>query len=402
MRTAFVLALGILSPGLCQGQTDAPTKLKPGTRVVPLESKISAKDKVRVPVAYLSIEQFYARRDPAAVPPRIRVAGFYHNHTRQTVSGATFFIDRWNGKSWVTLKSGPLNAILPNQPGAESVDLPLTNEAVKVRFVVSRSVEGSKEYQLEGLAVVRSKVKPTDKVVPLPTEIKASPFDTGISLQDKVVRVEDRIKPPPFDTGISLQDSVRVATPFLSIDQMVPLRTAATVMVRATLTNNNAKPVAGATYTFERWNGTGWSTIKSAALPTVAARGDASVYAELPMSFDAIKFRVKVSQSVQGTKEVSLPQRLFVVKYRCPDWQVYASFEQESSYLLRRTPLNDLGFETKVADTYHDNFFDTYHSITLSYRCVNLQERAFPTPEAARAFQATLPKQGVLTNIVER
>ena len=406
MRTSYVvLALGMLSLGLCHGRVAAQDKIKPSltdrVKQVPSPFQVgpSPSDKARNPVPYLSIGDFYARRDPNAVPPRITVAGYYHNYNRQTVSGATFSIDRWNGTGWTSVKNGPLNAILANKDGAESVYLPLSNDAMKFRFVISKSVEGSKVFQLAAVpvaAAVRSKVTAKDKPVPV------GPLFTDVTSFTK----DGRPKPNPFETGISpdVRAKLPVAVPYLSIDRVYAVRAASGIIVRGMLSNHNFQPVTGATYTFDVWYEKGgiWSPIKTGTLPTVASKDTPSVYAEIGSSFDARKFRLRVTQSVEGSKECALPAQTFVVKYRCPDWQVYRSFEQDSNYLPRHNAYNDLGFATRVEDTFHDNFFSSYHSIKLSYRCVDLQERSFPTPTAARVFQASLPQQGVLTNIVEQ
>jgi hypothetical protein len=145
MKTTLMFAIAVFGLGIHQGQAGAQGKIKPAP--LALKASLSAKDQLKIPEP-LAIDQFYARRDPQAVPPRIRVAGVYRNSTFRTVTGATFSIDRWNGSGWTSLKSGPLNAIASGKSGAESLTLPPSRDAAKFRFVVSKSVQGSVEFTL--------------------------------------------------------------------------------------------------------------------------------------------------------------------------------------------------------------------------------------------------------------
>src|SRR4029077_3214477 len=86
MRISFALAVGVLCFGLGLSQIRAddvpavPVKDKTGVAPALKDLKPApAKDKAKVPVPHLSIGDFYARRDPKAVPPRITGPGFVSN-----------------------------------------------------------------------------------------------------------------------------------------------------------------------------------------------------------------------------------------------------------------------------------------------------------------------------------
>lgn len=367
-------------------------------------SQAPLKDKVKVPVAYLSIGEFSARRDPNVVPARIRVAGVVHNNNRQTVTGATFSFERWNGKGWTSIKSGTYLPIKANKPAADSLDLPASNDAMKFRYVVSPSVEGSKQFELPALAGV-----------------KKAPFK-GLDMDAKVTPIpRDDVQKPKFEFLN------------LSIDQFYANRHAGGILVGAFMNNKNKQTVPETPYSIYQSKGTGWTRIKSGTLKPVKANGSVFESVNVPASYDAMKFKIQVSLSVQGTVECALPQLkqpppapVFVVvyrSYRAPggevDWQVHKIWQQDSSYLGGgpvRQKLRDLGFATKWTDRYEDDFFSSSHTITLSFRSEDRLERSFPTQAAAQAFQASLkglappiqaglisiPQKGVESKIVQR
>jgi hypothetical protein len=412
MRTSFLLALAMLNLGLCEGlagprnnvqAVSVSPKDSPVRRHRPKLKEVPPEEKAKIPAAYLSIENFYARRDPDAVPPRIRVAGFYHNYTRQTVSGAAFSIDRWNGTAWTSLKSGPLGPIAANKPGAESLDLPPSNDAMKFRFVVTPSVEGSKQSQLSAGPVTRS-----------------ASIDSNAKGQ--VVRggsATDPVKPSPWEVATSPVIKAKAPVPYLSIDQVSAERVYQKIVVAGNLSNPNLRPVSGATYSFERWNVSGWSTIKSGQLESIQPAKRAYVSVESPMTFDAMRFRLRVSPSVEGTKEASLPQQVWVVQYRCPEWQILDGWADRTPLAAskRMKGLNGLGFDTKSSYVTNDYLVDRSTHLTVYYRSVKWQERTFPALAAAHAFQTSgninatlpnreyadiLPKTGVETKVMTR
>jgi hypothetical protein len=384
MKAILVVALTFLGLGVVCEAVDAQDAIKlptksPTERARP--GKVDPRDKVKVPDAFLSIGDFYARRDPNAVPPRIRVAGYYHNYTRQTITGATFAIERWNGTGWTSIKSGPLNAIAPNKPGAESVDLPLSDAGMKFRFVVSKSVEGSKQTQLPALLGTRG--DPKGKV--------PAPSPTG---PKKPLPIPDTLPRSPTET---------VKKKYLSIDRVYAVRTATKIVVRAELSNPNVTPISGATAGFESWTEKyGWSAVPNgwAKLPTIAPNGTHSMFVEVPMSNEATKFRLASIFTTPGTKECLLPQRRFVVQYRIPEWQEYWRYLDDTNRAavaaseLRR----DFNLEAKI---------DHFGLVGIVfYRSVKTQERVFMTPAAARDFQVLLENKvgskGLLVNTVER
>jgi hypothetical protein len=416
MRISFALAVGVLCFGLSLSQIRAddvpavPVKDKAGVAPALKDIKpVPAKDKAKVPVPHLSIGDFYARRDPKAVPPRITVAGFVQNKNVQTSVLASFSIDRWNGKSWTSVKSGAYPAMKANEPGADSVYLAPSSDAIKFRFVVTPSVEGSKEFDLPALPDLNAKVVPFPSAnVPAAGKSLKDPPKAPLDLNTKVV---------PFPTdGVIGGSKAKIELLKLSIDQFYANRSPGGIVVAANMLNKNKQTVPESPYTIYQAKGSGWTRIKSGT-PTAVKAGDFVIEAVgLPASNDAMKFKIEVSLSVQGSVECTLPllkpAPVFVVIYRSnllkgggSDWQVYKTWEQDSNFLgngpdIRK--LKDLGFETTWSDRYYNGFFSSSHTITISFLSKDRLERTFTTQVAAKAFQTSLPQTGVESKIEQR
>lgn len=389
----------------------------------------SVTDKAKKPVPYLSIGEVYARRDPLVTPPRIRVVGNYHNYNFATITGATFSLERWDGRVWKTIKSGTLNPVAANKPGAESADLPLSNAAMKFRFVLSKSVEGSKEFTLSGIK------SPVKKFTPKPGGPSKKPPVLGDQVADggrgpsmKLPEMGGQVT----DVGKGPLDSLYRPNG-LSIDQFYAKRFHGGIFIGALMTNKNLGPAASTTYSIYRWTGNGlsppgkgWTKIKSGTLK--ATKPSESVFESmtLPASNDGMKFKIEVALSVQGQAECTLvklntppPAKVFVVQYRAVDWQILPGWSGRTPLesAQRRKGLNKLGFDTKYSYVTNDYIFTSSTHLTVYYRSVTWRERTFGTLAAAQEFQNSrhvnatqpnreyadiLPNPGVEVKIIER
>jgi hypothetical protein len=219
--------------------------------------------------------------------------------------------------------------------------------------------------------------------------------------------VKDKVTPVPRDDV----QKPKIEFLNLSIQQFYANRNAGGgILVGAFIVNKNKQTVAESPYSIYQSKGTGWTRIKSGTLKAVLANGSVFESVNVPASYDAMKFKIEVSRSVQGTVECALPQltppppKVLVVKYRCLEWQ-QEYFRHGNNELVGERArgfqkvLTGLGFETKIE--YQSSTFSTTYRQWVHYRLADWREKTFETRTAAINFHSSLPN-GATREIVER
>lgn len=162
----------------------------------------------------------------------------------------------------------------------------------------------------------------------------------------------------------------------------------------------NSGPSANVTYTISKWNGTGWSALKTRTL-TLVGKGQDNQNFVVPRTNEVQRVRLEVSAPghVSVAKEMTMhAKRVYVVRYKTQGWvQIDYQYQRTTNELIGQG-VNDkiaeakaLGFATKRKTDETTYAFGANAYRTYAYaKADNWHERTFNTKAEQEAFNRKL------------